>query len=94
MPDEGVEQYSPDQLGGAGQKLTGVGILKGVARPVGVARPEGVALPPAINESRRGAALRSGAQGQIVVRHDVPASVGVQTDPLRDVTTVTALWEP
>lgn len=79
--DEGVEICSPVQLDGAGQKLTGV------ERPMGVAKPIGEAdgVPAAISGRVPCADLRSGAHGQVVLRHDVPASVGVQTGALRGV---------
>lgn len=67
--DDGVELCSPD---GTGQKLVGI------ARPIGVEMPVGVGANPAFSEGMLGPNLH-GAQGQTFLRHDVPASVGVQT---------------
>lgn len=79
--DEGVELSSPDQLDGAGQKLTGIARLVGVAQSIG----EASCGPLALSEQMPCADLRSGAHGQVIRRHDVPASVGVQIDAFRGV---------
>ena len=82
LDEDGVELFSP---GGVGQKFLGM------ARPNGVATPVGVGADPVCTTP--GPVLRCGAQGQTVLRHDVPASVGVQTGAAPLGVTVTALGD-
>lgn len=77
----GVEPYSPDQLDGAGQKLTGFARPAGVEQLIG----EAAGVLPAFSGNMPPEDFRSGAHGQIVLRQDVPASVGVQIAALRGV---------
>lgn len=65
--------------------------MTGIARPIGVESPVGVPADPAFSEVTD---WRCGAHGQTVLRHDVPASVGVQTGAALRGVIVTTLRDP